>query len=86
MKIQFIKDCGHHKEGEVLECEYAPGGQYIGAGFAEVYAEPKAVVESKAESKPEPEPELEPKPEPEPVVELEPVVEEKPKPKAKKAE
>jgi len=52
MKIKFTKDCGHHKEGEVLECEVAPGAQYVAGKFAEVYVEPV----------PAPKPEPAPKP------------------------
>jgi len=52
MKIQFIKNCGHRKEGTILEAEHEAAEQYIASGFAVAYVEPK------------PEPVVEPKPAP----------------------
>ena len=52
MKIQFIKNCGHRKEGTVIESQHEAAAQYIASGFAVAYVEPK------------PEPVVEPKPAP----------------------
>ena len=49
MKVIFIKECGHHPKGQILECAHAAGIQYITGGFAEVYVEPKP---EKPKSKP----------------------------------
>jgi len=40
MKVQFVKDCGHRKEGAILECGDAQAEQYIASKFAELYAPP----------------------------------------------
>jgi hypothetical protein len=48
MKIQFIKQCGHRKEGSILEVEHLAAAQYLAGGFAVAYVEPKP------EPKPEP--------------------------------
>ena len=40
VKIKFVKDCGHRKEGTVDEFEYASAQQYIVSGFAVSYVEP----------------------------------------------
>ncbi len=56
MKIQFIKQCGHRKEGSVMEAEHLAANQYIASGFAVAYVAPP--VE-------QPAPPVEPKPEPE---------------------
>jgi hypothetical protein len=54
MKIQFIKDCGHRKEGLILECEHEAAGQYISGGFARAYSAPVEIPKPKPEPKPEP--------------------------------
>ena len=41
MKILFVKQCGHRKEGSILECGYEAGAQYKAGGFAVDYVEPK---------------------------------------------
>jgi len=50
MKIEFIKQCGHHHVG-VEEHESAPAEQYIVSGFAKVYVEPKKDKKEKKEKK-----------------------------------
>ena len=50
MKIQFIKNCGHRKEGTVIESQHEAAAQYIASGFAVAYVEPKpepVIVEPK---------------------------------------
>ena len=37
LTIEFIKQCGHHNVGEILECTFDAGKQYISGGFAEPY-------------------------------------------------
>ena len=37
LTVEFVKDCGHRKAGEILEAPFEAGRQYIAAGFAEAY-------------------------------------------------
>jgi len=59
MKIQFIKDCGHRKEGTIEEAEHEAAKQYIDSGFARAYSAPVEIP--KSEPKPEPKPKAKPK-------------------------
>ena len=45
MKIQFIKDCGHRKEGTIIESQHEAAEQYIAAGFARAYSAPVVIPE-----------------------------------------
>lgn len=51
MKIQFIKDCGHRKEGSVLEVEHVAATQYIASGFAKAYSAPVVIPPKPAPKK-----------------------------------
>ena len=35
--IEFLKNCGHRLAGEILECTFDAGKQYIAGGFAAPY-------------------------------------------------
>ena len=37
LKIEFVKPCGHHMDGEIAEYPFAAASQYIASGFAEPY-------------------------------------------------
>ena len=50
MKVEFVKDCGHHIKGTIVECESANGAQYVNGGFAEFYNEPKPEPKPEAKS------------------------------------
>ncbi|MBW2647737.1 MAG: hypothetical protein JRE23_16495, partial [Deltaproteobacteria bacterium] len=48
-EVIFIKDCGHRKAGDVLECGDAQAVQYIASKFAEQYtppAPPETIVDA----------------------------------------
>ena len=64
MKIIFIKDCGHRKEGTIQESEPKHAAQYMAGGFAEMYVEPKPepVVEPVVEEPKKPAPKKPAKP------------------------
>ena len=37
LTVEFLKNCGHHLAGEILECTFDAGKQYISGGFAAPY-------------------------------------------------
>ena len=37
LKIEFIRDCGHHRQGDILQVPFAAAKQYINSGAAAVY-------------------------------------------------
>ena len=39
LKIEFIKSCGHHRQGDILLVPFSAAKQYIVAGSAAVYFE-----------------------------------------------
>ena len=39
LKIEFIRDCGHRRQGEILQVPFAAAKQYINSGAAAVYFE-----------------------------------------------
>ena len=47
LTVEFIKKCGHHNEGEILECPFDAGKQYISGGFAAVYFDEERDTEGK---------------------------------------
>ena len=51
MKIQFIKQCGHHKEGEIIESQHEAAEQYIKSDFARAYSAPVVIPPKKAAPK-----------------------------------
>ena len=44
LKIEFIRDCGHHRQGDILQVPFAAAKQYISSGHAEVYFDNESEV------------------------------------------
>ncbi len=44
LKIEFIRDSGHHRQGDILLVPFAAAKQYISSGHAEVYFDDESEV------------------------------------------
>jgi len=55
VKIQFIKQCGHHKRDTIEAVSIRAAAQYIAAGFAIEYVESDAIAKNNVVEQPAPE-------------------------------